>query len=174
MPSVWVEKGRGIVLQYPVCSLLNCAISLGREGPGICFIPTGLLTVLLCVVSPAEKSGASLWNITELALQIERRHVWAGLTGILHLDQLRVFNSRIKQVAKSESQDEAPSVQSPFGVGLLVGSLAVRYAYDFGCTKAELLAINDNNQYGLALNPETLKPAKNIYIYPAQSDRFSN
>ena len=23
MPSVWVEKGRGIVLQYPVCSVLS-------------------------------------------------------------------------------------------------------------------------------------------------------
>ena len=22
MPSVWVEKGRGVVLQYPVCSVL--------------------------------------------------------------------------------------------------------------------------------------------------------
>ena len=42
----WEEKGRGVVLQYPVCSVLNvCAISLGREGPGRVFTPTGLLGI---------------------------------------------------------------------------------------------------------------------------------
>ena len=39
----------GIVLQYPVCSVLNCTISLGREGPGSRFATTGMLGVLLCV-----------------------------------------------------------------------------------------------------------------------------
>ena len=66
-------------------------------------------------------------------------------TGILHLDTLRVFNSRIKKLGEGEGK--AKSIQSPFGVGLLVGALAVRSAYDFGCTKAELLAIKDNDEY---------------------------
>ena len=60
MPSVWIEKGRGIVLhnpvcsvlncapcrgvvlQQPVCSVLNCAISLGREGAGMCSVLASL------------------------------------------------------------------------------------------------------------------------------------
>ena len=37
VPSVWVEKGRGIVLQYPVCSVLSCAISFGKGRAGQLF-----------------------------------------------------------------------------------------------------------------------------------------
>ena len=48
MPSVWEEKGRGVVLHQPVCSVFNCAISSGREGPGSCFTPTGLPSIKLC------------------------------------------------------------------------------------------------------------------------------
>lgn len=58
--------------------------------------------------------------------------------GILHLDSMRVYNSRIKA-------QESERAQSPFGVGLLVGALAVRAAWDVGCRKAELLAIKDND-----------------------------
>jgi hypothetical protein len=71
-----------------------------------------------------------------------RAAAWAA--GILHLDSLRIFNSRIKKLGEGEG--EAKGIQSPFGVGLLVGALAVRSAYDFGCTKAELLAIKDNDK----------------------------
>jgi hypothetical protein len=51
---------------------------------------------------------------------------------------MRVYNSRIKA-------QESERAQSPFGVGLLVGALAVRAAWDVGCRKAELLAIKDND-----------------------------
>ena len=61
--------------------------------------------------------------------------------GILHLDELRVYNSRIKAL-----QLDSQTTKSPFGVGLLVGAAAVRHGYDTGCHKAELLAINDNTQ----------------------------
>eukprot|EP00241_Pyramimonas_parkeae_P011055 CAMPEP_0114229848 /NCGR_PEP_ID=MMETSP0058-20121206/3140_1 /TAXON_ID=36894 /ORGANISM="Pyramimonas parkeae, CCMP726" /LENGTH=236 /DNA_ID=CAMNT_0001340979 /DNA_START=8 /DNA_END=718 /DNA_ORIENTATION=- len=68
--------------------------------------------------------------------------------GILHLDQLRVFNSKIKKLAKTESVvNSQVSIQTTFGVGLLVGALAVKYAYDCGCTKAELLAIKDDDRW---------------------------
>ena len=46
VPSVWKEKGRGVVLHQPVCSGLNCAISLCKEGLGCRFTPTGLLRVI--------------------------------------------------------------------------------------------------------------------------------
>ena len=45
VPSVWEEKGQGVVLHQPVCSVLHCAISMGREWPGRCFAPTGLLNI---------------------------------------------------------------------------------------------------------------------------------
>ena len=35
VPSVWVEKGRGIILQYPACSVLNCAILVYGCGESI-------------------------------------------------------------------------------------------------------------------------------------------
>mmetsp|Transcript_8005 Transcript_8005/g.13878 ORF Transcript_8005/g.13878 Transcript_8005/m.13878 type:complete len:278 (+) Transcript_8005:168-1001(+) len=66
----------------------------------------------------------------------------APFFGILHLDELRVYNSRIKSL-----QLDSRTTKSPFGVGLLVGAAAVRHGYDTGCRKAELLAINDNTQW---------------------------
>jgi hypothetical protein len=66
--------------------------------------------------------------------------------GILHLDSMRVYNSRIKAQA-SGGGSGGGSAQSPFGVGLLVGALAVRSAWDGGCRKAELLAIKDNDEW---------------------------
>ena len=43
--SVLKEKGRGVVVQQPVRSVLTCAISMGREWPGRCIAPTGLLNI---------------------------------------------------------------------------------------------------------------------------------
>eukprot|EP00959_Pyramimonas_sp_CCMP1952_P108188 2262176-Pyramimonas_sp.AAC.1 len=74
-------------------------------------------------------------------------HTLLACAGILHLDELRVYNSRIKAL-----QLDSQTTKSPFGVGLLVGAAAVRHGYDTGCRKAELLAINDNTQY-VARNP---------------------
>ena len=33
-----------------------------------------------------------------------------------------------------------------FGLSVLLGAYGMRYAYEKGCTKAELLAINDNEK----------------------------
>ena len=41
----WEEKGRGVVLQQPVCLVLNCTIGMGREWPGRCIAPTGVLNI---------------------------------------------------------------------------------------------------------------------------------
>ena len=66
----------------------------------------------------------------------------------MHLDSMRVYNSRIKaQAAGGGGGGGGGSAQSPFGVGLLVGALAVRSAWDGGCRKAELLAIKDNDEW---------------------------
>ena len=48
--SVWVEKGRGVVLHQPVCSVLNGAISLGNERPGS-FLYQPVCSVLNCAIS---------------------------------------------------------------------------------------------------------------------------
>jgi len=38
------------------------------------------------------------------------------------------------------------SKKFPYGCGLLLGAAAMRHAYDKGCRKAELLAINDDEK----------------------------
>ena len=55
-------RGRGIVLQYPVCSVLNCAVNLGREGPGNCFTTTDLLSVKLCHQFGKRRAGELFYN----------------------------------------------------------------------------------------------------------------
>ncbi|KAI4375944.1 hypothetical protein MLD38_013755 [Melastoma candidum] len=54
---------------------------------------------------------------------------------ILHLDSMRL---------RRESLGVERSI---FGIGLFIGAVAVRYGYDCGCCKAELLAINDSDLY---------------------------
>lgn len=54
---------------------------------------------------------------------------------ILHLDSIRMR----KETLRME--------KSLFGIGLYIGAVAIRYGYDCGCTKAELLAINDTDLY---------------------------
>ena len=53
---------------------------------------------------------------------------------VLHLDSVRM--------AKIES-----STRSIFGVALRLGAAAVRFGYDRKCKRAELLAINDTDEY---------------------------
>ncbi|KAI8532658.1 hypothetical protein RHMOL_Rhmol11G0230700 [Rhododendron molle] len=60
--------------------------------------------------------------------------VWLG-GKILHLDSIRLRRETLGME------------RSIFGIGLFVGAVAVRYGYDCGCGKAELLAINDSDLY---------------------------
>lgn len=54
---------------------------------------------------------------------------------ILHLDSIRM--------AKIDSGN----IRSVFGVALFIGALAMRFGYDKKCVRAELLAINDTDEY---------------------------
>lgn len=61
---------------------------------------------------------------------------------LLHLDSVRVYNSQLRK------RGTASQAQSPFGLALLLGAASFIHARDTaGCTKAELLAINDSNAY---------------------------
>ncbi|XP_028767720.1 uncharacterized protein LOC114725382 isoform X2 [Neltuma alba] len=60
--------------------------------------------------------------------------VWLG-GRILHLDSMKLQRETIGME------------KSIFGIGLFIGALAIRYGYDCGCKKAELLAINDSDLY---------------------------
>ncbi|KAL3538797.1 hypothetical protein ACH5RR_002163 [Cinchona calisaya] len=60
--------------------------------------------------------------------------LWLG-GKILHLDSIRLRRETLGME------------KSIFGIGLYIGAVAVRYGYDCGCKKAELLAINDTELY---------------------------
>ena len=66
------------------------------------------------------------------------------LGGLLHLDSVRVFNSRLRGNLRGKAQ-------SPFGIAVLLGAAAFAHAYAAGCTRAELLAIDDGNGYAQRL-----------------------
>ena len=63
--------------------------------------------------------------------------VAAGGMGILHIDSMRIFNSRVR------GTEAAPSA---FGVGLSLGLETALYGYESGCGRAELLAIKDDDE----------------------------
>lgn len=60
--------------------------------------------------------------------------VWLG-GKILHLDSIKLRRETLEME------------KSIFGIGLYIGAVAIRYGYDCGCKKAELLAINDTDLY---------------------------
>ena len=66
------------------------------------------------------------------------------LGGLLHLDSVRVFNSRLRGTLRGRAQ-------SPFGIAVLLGAAAFAHAHAVGCTRAELLAIDDGNGYAQRL-----------------------
>jgi hypothetical protein len=55
-----------------------------------------------------------------------------------------VYNSRLSGPLRARAQ-------TAFGVALLLGAVAFTHARVLGCSKAELLAINDNNVYAARL-----------------------
>jgi hypothetical protein len=60
--------------------------------------------------------------------------------GILHLDSVRVYNSRLRGPLRARAQ-------TAFGLALLIGAVAFVHADAQGCSRAELLAIDDGNEY---------------------------
>ncbi|XP_021892263.1 uncharacterized protein LOC110810402 [Carica papaya] len=60
--------------------------------------------------------------------------VWFG-GKILHLDSIRLRRETLGME------------KSIFGIGLFIGAVAIRYGYDCGCGRAELLAVNDSDLY---------------------------
>ena len=64
--------------------------------------------------------------------------------GILHMDSMRVYNSRI-------DANEKATMRSTFGIAILLGTLSLLAAYEAGCRKCELLAIDDGDEYAAKL-----------------------
>ena len=65
---------------------------------------------------------------------------------LLHLDSVRVYNNSMRQ------RGARSRAQSSFGLAVLLGAAAFIHARDTaGCTRAELLAINDGNAYAQRL-----------------------
>ncbi|KAK6143620.1 hypothetical protein DH2020_023968 [Rehmannia glutinosa] len=82
------------------------------------------------------------FRITAKSLKTQRElgraegvvRVWFG-GKILHLDSMRLQRETIGME------------KSIFGIGLFIGAVAIRHGYECGCSKAELLAINDTDLY---------------------------
>ena len=66
---------------------------------------------------------------------------------LLRQDAMKIFAVNTgNRLSRSHDLKSTRGWKSPstFGLTLLLGAYGARYAYDQGCTKAELLAINDN------------------------------
>ena len=95
-----------------------------------------------------------LFTVTATAADVDDAPVEVGnlqafllpppLGGLLHLDSVRVFNSRLRGQLRGKAQ-------SPFGIAVLLGAAAFAHAHAAGCTRAELLAIDDGNGYAQRL-----------------------
>lgn len=88
------------------------------------------------------KTIGPLFRITAKSLETQKElgraegiiRVWLG-GKVLHLDSIKL------------RRDTLGMEKSIFGIGLFIGAVAIRYGYDCGCKKAELLAINDTPLY---------------------------
>lgn len=79
-------------------------------------------------------TAKSLESARELGRAEGVIRLWFG-GKILHLDSMRLQRETIGMN------------KSIFGIGLFIGAVAIRFGYDCGCSKAELLAINDTPLY---------------------------
>ncbi|XP_057465243.1 uncharacterized protein LOC130754968 [Actinidia eriantha] len=88
------------------------------------------------------QSLGPFFRITAKSLETERElgraegviRLWLG-GKILHLDSIKLRRETLGME------------RSIFGIGLFIGAVAIRYGYECGCGKAELLAINDSDLY---------------------------
>lgn len=60
--------------------------------------------------------------------------------GILHMDSMRVYNSKV-------GVEDRSTMRSTFGIAILLGTMSLLAASESGCKKCELLAIDDGNGY---------------------------
>ena len=88
---------------------------------------------------------------------------------LLRQDTMKIYGVNTgNQLSRKEAQKNTRGWTSPttFGLSLLLGAYGGRYAYDQGCTKAELLAINDNERQHTILQRHYqrlgLKPVREV------------
>jgi hypothetical protein len=88
---------------------------------------------------------------------------------LLRQDAMKIyFVNTGNQLSRKDDLKKSRGWTSPttFGLSLLLGAYGVRYAYDQGCTKAELLAINDNERQHTILRRHYqrlgLKPVREV------------
>jgi hypothetical protein len=67
--------------------------------------------------------------------------------GILHMDSMRIYNSRVNAGNANRAEGEASKMRSVFGISVLLGATSSLMAYEKNCAKIELLAIDDGNEY---------------------------
>lgn len=67
--------------------------------------------------------------------------------GILHMDSMRIYNSRVNGGRSRGAEGEASKMRSLFGISVLLGATSSLMAYEKNCAKIELLAIDDGNEY---------------------------
>jgi hypothetical protein len=71
------------------------------------------------------------------------------LPPLLRQDAMKIFAVNTgNQLSRNTTIKQTRGWSSPsmFGLSVLLGAYGMRYAYEKGCTKAELLAINDNEK----------------------------
>ena len=78
-------------------------------------------------------------SVSDACQRVRHPLLHIDIISVLRFDQLRVYNSRLH-----ERDNGARSV---LGVGSLLGSAALPLAIEAGCTRAELLAINNTDWY---------------------------
>ena len=66
-------------------------------------------------------------------------------SNILHLDSMQVFKKSLVK-CREENPDEFTGGGTVFGVGLLLGCLCLAHGLENGCSKAEFLAIDDEER----------------------------
>jgi hypothetical protein len=88
---------------------------------------------------------------------------------LLRQDAMKIYGVNTgNQLSRKESLKKYRGWTSPttFGLSLILGAYGMRYAYDQGCTKAELLAINDNDRQHMILRRHYqrlgLKPVREV------------
>jgi hypothetical protein len=88
---------------------------------------------------------------------------------LLRQDTMKIYGVNTgNQLSRMATLKNSRGWTSPtaFGLSLLLGAYGVRYAFDQGCTKAELLAINDNERQHAILQRHYqrlgLKPVREV------------
>ena len=64
---------------------------------------------------------------------------------LMHCDTMRIYNSKLKKL--NRASEEAENVRlGPMGLGRVLAKAVLAYGFSQGCRKAEILAINDDEE----------------------------